>query len=38
MLNAQAQLQLRYSGTLNPDAAQGELEAKMFQFNINYFW
>jgi hypothetical protein len=38
MLNAQTQLQLRYSQTLNPDAEQGELKAKMFQFNINYFW
>lgn len=38
MTNAQTQLQLRYSSTLNPDADQGELEAKMLQFNLNYFW
>ena len=33
MLNAQTQFQLRYASTLSPDADQGELEAKMFQFN-----
>jgi hypothetical protein len=38
MVNAQTQLQLRYASTLNPDADQGELEADMFQFNLNYFW
>ena len=38
MANAQTQLQLRYSSTLNPDVDQGELEAKMLQFNLNYFW
>ena len=38
MVNAQTQFQLRYASTLNPDADQGELEAKMLQFNLNYFW
>jgi len=38
MLNAQTQCQLRYAGTLNPNPDEGELEADMFQFNINYFW
>ena len=38
MLNAQTQFQLRYAGTLNPNPDEGELEADMFQFNINYFW
>ncbi len=38
MFNAQTQFQLRYAGTLNPDPDQGELEADMFQFNLNYFW
>ena len=38
MLNAQTQFQLRYAATLNPNASQGELEADMFQFNLNYFW
>jgi len=38
MLNAQTQFQLRYASTLSPDALQGELEAKMFQFDMNYFW
>ena len=38
MLNAQTQFQLRYASTLSPDALQGELKAKMFQFDLNYFW
>ncbi len=38
MLNAQTQFQLRYASTLSPDALQGELKAKMFQFDMNYFW
>ena len=38
MLNAQTQFQLRYAATLSPNASQGELEADMFQFNLNYFW
>ena len=38
MLNAQTQFQLRYAGTLNPNPEDGELEADMFQFNLNYFW
>jgi hypothetical protein len=38
MLNAQTQFQLRYATTLNPDPAQGELDADIFQFNVNYFW
>jgi hypothetical protein len=38
MLNAQTQFQLRYAETINPDAEEGELEAKMLQFNLNYFW
>jgi len=38
MLNAQTQFQLRYAGTLSPDPDEGELEADMFQFNLNYFW
>jgi len=38
MLNTQTQFQLRYTSTLSPDEVQGELEAKMFQFNLNYFW
>ena len=38
MFNAQTQFQLRYASTLSPNAEQGELEAKMFQFNMNYFW
>jgi len=38
MLNAQTQFQLRYAATLNPDPAQGELDADIFQFNVNYFW
>jgi len=38
MLNAQAQLQLRYAATLNPNPEQGELDADIFQFNLNYFW
>jgi hypothetical protein len=38
MLNAQTQFQIRYASTLNPDEEEGELEARMFQFNLNYFW
>ena len=38
MLNPQTQFQLRYAGTLNPSPDDGELEADMFQFNLNYFW
>ena len=38
MLNAQTQFQLRYAGTLTPNPDEGELEADMFQFNVNYFW
>jgi hypothetical protein len=38
MFNAQTQFQLRYASTLRPDIDQGELEARMFQFNMNYFW
>ena len=38
MLNAQAQFQLRYASTINPNSEEGELEAKMLQFNLNYFW
>jgi hypothetical protein len=38
MLNAQTQFQLRYAETLDPDSEEGELEARMFQFNLNYFW
>jgi hypothetical protein len=37
-LNTQTQLQLRYASALNPDPAQGELDADIFQFNVNYFW
>jgi hypothetical protein len=38
MLNAQTQFQLRYASTLNPNEEQSELDANMFQFNLNYFW
>jgi len=38
MFDAQTQFQLRYASTLSPNAEQGELEAKMFQFDLNYFW
>jgi len=38
MLNAQTQFQLRYFTTLNPDPVESELDANMFQFNLNYFW
>jgi len=38
MFNAQTQFQLRYAGTLNPNPDEGELEADIFQFNLNYFW
>jgi len=38
MVNAQTQFQLRYASTLSPDLEEGELEAKMFQFDMNYFW
>jgi len=38
MLNAQTQFQLRYAAALNPNANQGELDADMVQFNLNYFW
>jgi hypothetical protein len=37
-LNANMQLQLRYYTTLSPDSQENELEANMFQFNVNYFW
>jgi hypothetical protein len=38
MFNARTQFQLRYASTLSPEALEGELEADMFQFNLNYFW
>ena len=38
MLNAQTQFQLRYAASLSPNANQGELDADMLQFNLNYFW
>ena len=38
MLNAQTQFQLRYAAALSPNANQGELDADMVQFNLNYFW
>ena len=38
MLNAQMQLQLRYVSTLGANPSQSELDADMFQFNMNYFW
>ena len=38
MLNPQTQFQFRYSATLHPNPEQGELDADMFQFNLNYFW
>jgi hypothetical protein len=38
MLNAQTQFQLRYAVALNPNANEGELDANMLQFNLNYFW
>lgn len=38
MLTPQMQFQLRYSETLSPDPEEGELNANMFQFNMNYFW
>ncbi len=38
MLNAQTQFQLRYAATLNPNPAENELDASIFQFNLNYFW
>ena len=38
MINAQTQFQLRYAKTLNPDPKDFELDADMFQFNLNYFW
>ncbi len=38
MLNAQTQFQLRYAASLSPNTAQGELDADMLQFNLNYFW
>ena len=38
MINAQMQFQLRYASTLNPDPEENELDANIFQFNINYFW
>jgi hypothetical protein len=38
MLNPQTQFQLRYAATLNPNPEQDELDADMFQFNLNYFW
>jgi hypothetical protein len=38
MLNTQMQFQLRYAATINPNPEQGELDADIFQFNINYFW
>ncbi len=38
MLNAQTQFQLRYASTISPDPEQNELDADMFQFNLNYFW
>ena len=36
MLNAQAQFQLRYASTINPNSEEGELEAKMLtvQFEL----
>ena len=38
MLNAQTQFQLRYAKSLNPNPKDFELDADMFQFNLNYFW
>ena len=38
MLNAQTQFQLRYAAALSPNANDGELDADMVQFNLNYFW
>ncbi len=38
MLNARTQFQLRYARTLDPKPEQGELEANMLQFDLNYFW
>ena len=38
MLSAQMQLQLRYAATLSPDPEQNELDAAIFEFNVNYFW
>ncbi len=38
MFNAQTQFQLRYAAALNPNANDGELDANMLQFNLNYFW
>ncbi len=38
MLNAQTQFQLRYAVALSPDVNEGELDANMVQFNLNYFW
>ena len=38
MFNARTQFQLRYAATINPDSEEGELEANMLQFNLNYFW
>ena len=38
MMNAQTQFQLRYAATLSPDPEENELDASIFQFNLNYFW
>jgi len=38
MLNSQMQLQLRYVSTLGANPSQSELDADMFQLNMNYFW
>jgi hypothetical protein len=38
LLNRHIQMQLRYLSTLNPDPLENELNANMFQFNMNYFW
>jgi hypothetical protein len=38
MLNAQTQFQLRYVAALSPNDGDGELDADMVQFNLNYFW
>ena len=36
MVNAQAQLMLRYSSSLNPSTK--ELDVDVWQFNLNYYW
>ena len=38
LLNRHMQMQLRYMTTLNPNPLENELDANMFQFNMNFFW